>query len=81
MKMNFKIPMTIEEFEICEVPFGWKDEYFNDCAYITPRQHGVMMKIAVEKRNIETAVEIKPISDTAVSELRKFQILQWSSGF
>lgn len=61
--------MTIEEFEVCEVPFGWKDEYFNGFAYITPREHGVMMKMPVENRNIETPAEIKPIYEATITEL------------
>ncbi len=69
MKKNFKIPMTIEEFEICEVPFGWKNEYFDGFAYITPRSHGVMMKVPVEKRNVNSFVEIKPISEVSFDEL------------
>ncbi len=69
MKKDFKIPMTIEEFEVCEVPFGWKDEYCDGFAYITPRSHGVMMKIPVEQRIFETAVEIKSLSEAAKKDL------------
>lgn len=61
--------MTIEEFEICEVPFGWKDEYCDGFAYITPRQHGVLMKISVEKRKVESVAELKPISEINNAEL------------
>lgn len=69
MSNNFKIPMTIEEFSLAEVPIGWKDEYFNGYAYITPRQHGVMMKIRVEKREIVNPFEIKPVAETKKIEL------------
>lgn len=69
MKKDFKIPMTIEEFEVCEVPFGWKDEYCDGFAYIIPRSHGVMMKMPVEKRNVESSAEIKPISEASAKEL------------
>ncbi len=69
MKREFKIPMTVEEFEICEVPFGWKDEYSNGFAYITPRPHGVMMKISVKPRNVKSTAEIKSISEASASEL------------
>ena len=61
--------MTIEEFEVCEVPFGWKDEYSDGFAYITPRAQGVMMKIPVDKRNVETIAEIKPICEASEREL------------
>lgn len=63
--------MTFDEFEVCEIPFGWKDEYYNGFAHITPRPHGVMMKIPVTKREIETNVEIEPISVAKTGELRK----------
>src|SRR5215203_52442 len=69
MKIDFKIPMTIEEFELCEVPFGWKDEYCDGFAYITPREHGVLMKIPVEKRKTGFAAEIKPVSETSAQDL------------
>ncbi len=68
---NFKIPMTIEEFEVYQVPFGWKDEYSNGFAYITPREHGVMMKIEITKRQIESQAEIRPISEASFEELAK----------
>jgi predicted N-acetyltransferase YhbS len=61
--------MTIEEFEVCEVPFGWKDEYYDGFAHITPRAHGVMMKMPVEQRNVETVAEIKPFSEASKREL------------
>lgn len=68
---DLKIPMTFEEFEMYEVPFGWKDEYFNGFAYITPREHGVMMKIAVEKRELDNLIEIKPVSEVSLEHLSK----------
>ena len=68
---SLKIPMTVEEFELAEYPFGWKDEYCDGFAYYTPRDHGVLMKIAVENRVIENSVEIKPASDTTTEKLTK----------
>ena len=63
--------MTSEEFDVCEVPFGWKAEYYDGFAYITPRGHGVMMKIPVDKRKVETIAEIKPVSEASKGELVK----------
>ncbi len=68
---SFKIPMTIDEFYTAEFPFGWKDEYCNGFAYISPREHGVLMKMPVEKRQVETFVEIYPVSKTNDKELSK----------
>ncbi len=67
----FKTQMTWEEFEVAEIPLGWKAEYWDGYAYITPREHGVMMKIAVEPSEIKNSVEIKPISATTSENLSK----------
>ena len=70
-KNPFKTQMTWEEFEVAEIPLGWKAEYWDGHAYITPRHHGVMMKIAVEPREIKNSVEVKPISETTPESLSK----------
>ncbi len=66
---SFKIPMTIDEFELGEFPFGWKEEYCDGFAYITPRDHGILMKMPVEKRKVKTFVEILPVSEANSAEL------------
>lgn len=66
---SLKIPMTVEEFENAEFPFGWKDEYCDGFAYLTPREHGVLMKISVERRPAETFAEIRPIAEVDRREL------------
>ncbi len=66
---SLKIPMTIEEFHLAEFSFGWKDEYCDGFAYFTPRRHGVLMKMPVEKRQINTSGGIQPISKVTVEEL------------
>jgi hypothetical protein len=38
------IPMSVEEFEFMEHPFGWKTEYFSGKAHLTPRKHLVRTK-------------------------------------
>ena len=68
---SLKIPMTIEEFELASYSFGWKDEYCDGFAYYTLREHGVLMKIEIENRNIKSSVEIKPISETTVEKINK----------
>lgn len=66
---SLKIPMTVEEFEVADFPFGWKDEYCDGVAYFTPREHSVLMKIDVRERKFETSVEIQPASDSNLAEL------------
>lgn len=66
---SLKIPMTIEEFELAEFPFGWKDEYCDGFAYLTPREHGVLMKTAVQSRQTQPAVVINPIESATFEEL------------
>lgn len=63
--------MTVEEFELAPYPFGWKDEYADGFAYYTPREHGVLMKVAVEKRTVEDSLKIKPISETTTAKLNE----------
>jgi GNAT superfamily N-acetyltransferase len=45
------IPMTWEEFEVMEAPFGWKVEYWDGHAHLTPRWHGVKTKLQLSPRN------------------------------
>lgn len=66
---SLKIPMTVEEFEVADFPFGWKDEYCDGFAYFTPREHGVLMKIDLEERKIETSIEIQSISEASLTDL------------
>jgi GNAT superfamily N-acetyltransferase len=39
------IPMSFEEFDLMERPFGWKVEYWDGHARLTPRSMGVTTKI------------------------------------
>jgi GNAT superfamily N-acetyltransferase len=64
-----KIPMTVEEFELADFPFGWKDEYCDGFAYFSPREHGVLMKMPVEKREVAGDFEILPVSEAGGDDL------------
>lgn len=64
-----KIPMTYEEFDLMEQKFGWKHEYWDGHAHISPRRNGVMMKIPIEKHFVETDFEIKPVKESFSDEL------------
>jgi GNAT superfamily N-acetyltransferase len=46
------IPMSVEEFELMEHPFGWKAEYFSDKAHLTPREHLVRTQLTLTPQAI-----------------------------
>lgn len=66
---SLKIPMTVDEFHLAEYPFGWKDEYCDGFAFYTPRDHSILMKIAVEDRFFENSVKLKPLSQVAAERI------------
>ncbi|PSB51510.1 GNAT family N-acetyltransferase [Chamaesiphon polymorphus] len=39
------IPISLEEFELMEHPFGWKAEYFDGKAHLTPREYLVRTQL------------------------------------
>jgi GNAT superfamily N-acetyltransferase len=45
------IPMSWEEFEVMEQPFGWKVEYWDGHAHLTPRSYGVKTKLHLSPRH------------------------------
>jgi GNAT superfamily N-acetyltransferase len=60
--MNSKhIPISIEEFELMEHPFGWKAEYFDGKAHLTPREHLVRTQMTLAPKKIATAHQIVPV--------------------
>lgn len=63
--------MSVKEFELREEKFGWKNEYANGFAYITPRDHGILMKIEIAPRKIENSLEITSVTKAAKDELDK----------
>ncbi len=48
-----EIPMSIEEFELMEHPFGWKAEYWDGKAVLTPREQHVRTKLCLTPRSLE----------------------------
>jgi hypothetical protein len=60
--MNSKhIPISIEEFELMEHPFGWKAEYFDGKAHLTPREHLVRTQTILAPKKVATAHQIVPV--------------------
>jgi GNAT superfamily N-acetyltransferase len=41
------IPMSVEEFELMERPFGWKAEYFSGKGHLTPREQLVRTQLTL----------------------------------
>lgn len=49
------IPMSVEEFEVMEQPFGWKVEYWDGKAHLTPRSIGVTTKLQLTDRSTQNS--------------------------
>lgn len=58
------IPMSIEECELMAHPFGWKVEYWNGQAHLSPREHHVRSKLTLEYREIEESWKIIPFDQS-----------------
>jgi RimJ/RimL family protein N-acetyltransferase len=60
--MNSKhIPISIEEFEWMFHQFGWKAEYFDGKAHLTPREHLVRTQMKLAPKKSATAHQIVPV--------------------
>jgi GNAT superfamily N-acetyltransferase len=46
------MPMSWDEYEVLEHPFGWKVEYWDGHAHLTPRSIGVRTQITLSPRNL-----------------------------
>jgi RimJ/RimL family protein N-acetyltransferase len=56
-----EISMSIEEFELMKRPFGWKVEYWDGKARLSPREYHVWTKLELEHRKIDESCQIVPI--------------------
>ncbi len=56
------IPMSFEEYDIMERPFGWKVEYWDGHARLTPRGFGVSTKINLSPRHFSHNHRLVPVS-------------------
>lgn len=64
--------MSYEEYEIMPWRLGWKHEYFNGMAYLTPRQQSVLTVIDVAPRsNTPNVCSIRPVVPTDAPELKR----------
>jgi GNAT superfamily N-acetyltransferase len=61
MMKSKRIPISIEEFELMEHPFGWKAEYFDGKAHLTPREHLVRTQLILAPQKVTTTHQIVPV--------------------
>ena len=54
------IPMSFEEFEKMEHPFGWKAEYWDGKAVLSPRDIHVKTKLSLTQRSLSNHFNLKP---------------------
>jgi GNAT superfamily N-acetyltransferase len=51
--------MSMEEFELLPMKPGWKYEYWDGCAHITPRENGVVVSAPVTPRRVNTSFVLR----------------------
>jgi hypothetical protein len=56
------IPMSFEAYEVMERPFGWKVEYWDSHARLSPRAIGVTTKVNLSRRNLSHNYILVPVS-------------------
>jgi GNAT superfamily N-acetyltransferase len=56
------IPMSFEAYEVMERPFGWKVEYWDGHARLSPRSIGVTTKLNLSSRNLSYNHNLVPVS-------------------
>lgn len=61
--------MSIEEFELLPMRPGWKHEYWDGRAHITPREHGVVVAMPVTLRPVNTSLVFRRATGADAPEL------------
>jgi len=61
--------MTMEEFELLPMRPGWKYEYWDGRAHITPRENGVIVSMPVAARRASTSFVLRRVSSDDALEL------------
>lgn len=61
--------MSIEEFELLPMRPGWKHEYWDGRAHITPREHGVVVAMPVTARHVNTSLVLRRATGADAPEL------------
>jgi GNAT superfamily N-acetyltransferase len=55
------IPISVEEFELMEHPFGWKAEYFDGKAHLTPREYLVRTQMTLVTQSVFSSERVVPV--------------------
>lgn len=61
--------MSIEEFELLPMRPGWKYEYWDGRAHITPREHGVIVTVPVTAKPVNTSLVLRGATSADAPEL------------
>ncbi len=64
-----RIPMTVEEYHLMEQPFGYKVEYWDDHAVITPRENHVTTQLAVVARGVPSICRLVALDTSRQPEM------------
>ena len=63
------IPMTREEFEVLPMELGWKYEYWDGRAHISPRPQVVTITIGVKPRPVRSLCKLRPVAEANERQL------------
>jgi GNAT superfamily N-acetyltransferase len=63
------LPMTWEAFELMPRKLGWKHEYWDGQAHISPSWQSVMVTCSVQPRPVQAACTIRPVAASDESHL------------
>lgn len=61
--------MSVEEFELLPMRPGWKYEYGDGRAHITPREHGVVVAMSVTERRVNKSLVLRRATSADAPEL------------
>lgn len=64
-----RIPMTFDEYDQLEQPFGYKVEYWDGHTVITPRDNPVTTRLAITAREISPTCRIVPVDPDRQQEM------------
>ena len=54
-------PISFEEWERLPRPPGWKHEYFNGCAHVTPNYQHALTTASVAPRPVDAPCALRPV--------------------
>lgn len=63
------IPMTWEAFELMPRKPGWKHEYWDGQAHMSPRHQVVTVTIAVQPRSVSSSYRLRPVAENDAPQL------------